>query len=1584
MSSKNTTNNKKKSTTPVEVKDPIEQLTIHITSLFSSTVNEVEKRNILGDAVSCLRQNDVKIIEIIALITEQALVLKETSTVFDLSKMCENRLPPFLFMTPTLGDQSTTPMTPPRDFDPNRPEYAQHWKWHALVQFYHARAMSVVAAAQVTTGDDIAKTKVSTMILRKLLVAMRLVSYSMTDRSTSIMIADEYLRIVEPIISGELSFTADRTVLEEQKTLLTLLLNYSSAIATGFSASKLADETVQKIANSANAIIEALYCIAFSLYEHFGQYREGLQLTKQALSQLAISHHKYIWQTEILFRSKLGLNITETLSRIRGYDKRLQAFIFSSIAKDAPDTSAGKTYFKEAISVLKNDPITQIDYMVEYSTWTYDKLKRREDAISILLEAVDVFHSYEREAKESWPLYLSSPKDMSTTSTKARQPGSAISEPKFVSTYHFQQMMTIHRLLSTWSTNYHDMLDYAVTAQFYVLRMIATAFNTARLIHAHCKGYSLPPSISGWLGYEFPDDVRRFWSSTSSTITFEELANETSSDDYEKALRSYLPSIAPHLAQRILSSLSISAHCFENPFNTYSELYSLYKILYEHGYLPHAIPVLSLMKVLAEDVLDNNLMKMLTNLLFSDLYQIVGYDSSDCKYGVKYDDLKEVVNYRATLALGSTISIRSDHSKKSHSLSRNELKASKLNIVELLVHHIPMVEGGSQYTVCQSILESMIIEAEDVGDHGIKPTIYWLLAEVYYLSGESELAARMIGTCFQMLSLQADAVAMDTYRRMLLVKIKAMSDSIDTTSLSKLIDDSIAKLQNICASTLNKSEGKRQRAHLTASIAEVLLQKAHDPLLMAITYLNQSVTIFDELDEYSPASLIARNSLIETSLSSLDGSQSNFWTTIDDLYNQCSKAKDLYELRIRESVPSDMSPNVKSNLVIMTHYAQLLNLKGRIELVLHERDLDTLPTLSFEQKVNTLRESLPINPNRQQSDRDTVVQYLLDLEDRASEQTDLITRVKQRIEASLLLFTSAFNATSDNITRSESKCLMGRCMFTDFRTMLAMSRRNNIELDEDSISETRTAIVEYFTESLSMARNNLSKGLHIVRSLKTICLCSLELLEFYNEFSEDSSKSLHLHYFLLYQSTMNVLEMCDEMNAHLHHDQLFRCATRYMSIMMVHCQWKRVEELYVSMASIWPVLHNLEQSIIQNQEKLAESTKFLTSPNDTVLLGLISPGYDFNGSRRGLPLRRAKENFDWYVSVLTKNVSIDEKLASGFLLRKIAVNVSNDAHATVRHLLLELERELPRLFSPEIRKLVVVSHCSRAHFLPFEQAILFDSQIGHVKCVTREFSILCFMQKMSKLQSEAPLATNQKQNAKSKKANTPVPPETEIELPKPNFNKLYYMVEQGSYAESMSSFMNDTASISKMWRGLTLDTKNRSCNLSEVQQLLSDLQGEKERCTLMIQFDRMVPDLIPHLGYLANASKLQKMELVIVQDRECPPEQQLQLAKLFSLLGVPTVVIDSSNVKQLPFYEAVKSSLVVAPPTETVTKRPTAAASSKKKGSKPTTPTNLPSTPPTAESPINQPPPTTGFIAEKLFQNVSQANRQHVLIFGIP
>ena len=76
-----------------------------------------------------------------------------------------------------------------------------------------------------------------------------------------------------------------------------------------------------------------LYLALFECLKDRQEHQSGIDKMKQALRQLPRTHHKALWEADIEFRCRLGLNPTQTLNRVKEYDTETQARAWLTLAR---------------------------------------------------------------------------------------------------------------------------------------------------------------------------------------------------------------------------------------------------------------------------------------------------------------------------------------------------------------------------------------------------------------------------------------------------------------------------------------------------------------------------------------------------------------------------------------------------------------------------------------------------------------------------------------------------------------------------------------------------------------------------------------------------------------------------------------------------------------------------------------------------------------------------------------------------------------------------------------------------------------------------------------------------------------------------------------------------------------------------------------------------------------------------------------------------------------------------------------------------------------------------------------------------
>jgi hypothetical protein len=355
--------------------DPVEKVLSNLELLCVPTTPSSEREKLCVEAYGFLKQCSVYIPELCASLSEHALSVNLKDIVLDIAILCDSTLPASAFEVSRTEDKAVYDVT------------TRQWRWYTLNTLYCGQAIAMYIEGQ----DQQTRMKFQIASLMKFVVAMKFAK----EKEIGYQIGDSFLKVAFPVMAIATTSVAKIYYYQSLIEPLDLLLYYSSKLVNNIDTGK--NEQQQGNVAVAN-IFEKLYSYLFACLRENKEYNRGLEITKQGLSQLPITHHKYMWQVEIEFRSRLGISIQSSISRVGGYDKETQALVWIVLGHCSKQQEQKKNAFKQAVDILNGFPSSQVDYMIEYGIWLFQSNYPTQESIDLLMEAIDVLNTIDDSA----------------------------------------------------------------------------------------------------------------------------------------------------------------------------------------------------------------------------------------------------------------------------------------------------------------------------------------------------------------------------------------------------------------------------------------------------------------------------------------------------------------------------------------------------------------------------------------------------------------------------------------------------------------------------------------------------------------------------------------------------------------------------------------------------------------------------------------------------------------------------------------------------------------------------------------------------------------------------------------------------------------------------------------------------------------------------------------------------------------------------------------------------------------------------------------------------------------------------------
>eukprot|EP01012_Entosiphon_sulcatum_P010699 TRINITY_DN1631_c0_g1_i2.p1 TRINITY_DN1631_c0_g1~~TRINITY_DN1631_c0_g1_i2.p1 ORF type:complete len:2354 (-),score=397.74 TRINITY_DN1631_c0_g1_i2:13-7074(-) len=175
---------------------------------------------------------------------------------------------------------------------------------------------------------------------------------------------------------------AGRTILfEPLKELLAQLGQRAKPSAAG-GGSGPADDTAVKLLYLCLALFECL--------KDRHEYQQGLDRLKEALALLPRQLHRSLWELDIEFRCRLGLNPSQTLLRVKEYDRPTQARAWYRLARCSAQAKDQLAAYQRCVEAVSDTPDLQAEYLIMFAFWMLCRGFSLRDVLDHVGTAADV------------------------------------------------------------------------------------------------------------------------------------------------------------------------------------------------------------------------------------------------------------------------------------------------------------------------------------------------------------------------------------------------------------------------------------------------------------------------------------------------------------------------------------------------------------------------------------------------------------------------------------------------------------------------------------------------------------------------------------------------------------------------------------------------------------------------------------------------------------------------------------------------------------------------------------------------------------------------------------------------------------------------------------------------------------------------------------------------------------------------------------------------------------------------------------------------------------------------------------------
>ena len=367
----------------------------------------------------------------------------------------------------------------------------------------------------------------------------------------------------------------------------------------------------------------------------------GLALLTRAFASLPSDAHEPLWEQKVTFMCKGGANkkLMGEMFRLKDFPPETQARVWSVFGANAPGQGEQLTAMMRSVEALEKGPeaLAKVDYLISLAEWLYCNGFPLRDAEDQLLTAVDILMDCEEDAPDEdeeggaaamddgasvaslgsksarsvASRATSVASSVATTTATAKSGAKGGGGAAELTVVHFEQLSRIYTMLAQMAPSAQARTEQCLMAHHYLARMWASAIGAANAAEAAAPPPAAPaglePLAEGEAGppYALPLELHEWatWAPPARLCRLMAAAGAGSAKESAKYVcAATVPK--PHLTAFYLR---YCAGC-----------------LSAAGLALHALLPLSLLKVVAADVLAEPAMTRLATLQTAQLLHELG------------------------------------------------------------------------------------------------------------------------------------------------------------------------------------------------------------------------------------------------------------------------------------------------------------------------------------------------------------------------------------------------------------------------------------------------------------------------------------------------------------------------------------------------------------------------------------------------------------------------------------------------------------------------------------------------------------------------------------------------------------------------------------------------------------------------------------------------------------------------------------------------------------------------------------------------------------------------------------------------
>ncbi len=720
-------------------------------------------------------------------------------------------------------------------------------------------------------------------------------------------------------------------------------------------------------------------------------------------------------------------------------------------------------------------------------------------------------------------------KSTATSSAGEEQP-SGDDLPGPLNIQQLEKICTCYVLLAMMTSSRRDSLDYCLTAQFYYSRMLLTSlqltkaldrnFDLVQLLNptsqptqveapktgrksvvpssttrpstpskqtekAPLSALKLPNSLEDWIGYEIPKEARQLWAKDSNEIPQltklqNALTEPTSEEDdananwYEWIVLEYCKRHDVSdavLFATMIHSRTINAKSVDEPCRTLYYLDFLIEKLKREGYHIHALPLLSLMKIISEDVVaDEGDLSALANLKKSDLYaQLRIADKEKPQIAIK-DHVKRLMTeeHEMMASLSNTGEKSASAALQPFNIItidpvRTPVRRTWIDAAQIIIDGFTADGGSSAMAQVRSLVQLALADSKASGDWQCCAKCYSVMARMFYMQGKFERALHFSCKSRSQLLFEKAASTNDGYSNCANVLQFYRTGIVDSlryltymtqsaeygrdlqhwlNMVTDIISDSLEKFNALTSA--DHGEANFQLAMLHGDIAHVIVEMGSAKQAEIEKRIGKSVIDLFKLSvqgltqiasqglEYGrvlyryASSLLQAVPVLGSDVSTIDRTTNQLKPALQAALdaNACVQAL------ITEAVPpiTDHTVIRDDDHPVAHLYALTQILCGRIQLLIAQAEYEQQKISTKELQIaNKVTNTFPVMEGKSEEETQKAMSLLMQLTNEPTQEKPQVEDLEKEDDA-LAMFAGALNITSSHWVRARVHVLMAQSL----------------------------------------------------------------------------------------------------------------------------------------------------------------------------------------------------------------------------------------------------------------------------------------------------------------------------------------------------------------------------------------------------------------------------------------------------------------------------------------------------------------------------------------------------------------------------